>query len=255
MRNLKILVAFSILFLLSLSSFSCVLAQTRVPGVSVGDTFKYMYSMDLNTNNTGLSLPALLDALMDQARSIDSVQITITDVSGSSVTSQMVMQFKNGTTQSSTGVTDVATRQGNMTTFLIASNLTSGDQILLGNNNEKINETTTRTYSSGSREANHEAIIMEYNVTQEELTDFNLTGPLQQTNSQDYYWDKLTGALVEMSYKMVSRSEQVNAEISVDVRLVESSFTAIPEYPALIIVLVCLTISSIALLKIRKKLP
>ncbi len=191
---------------------------------------------------------------MELAESIDSLQITITDVTGSSVTSQMVMQFKNGTQQSSTGVTDVATGQGNMTTFLIASNLNPGDQILEGSNNEKINETITRTYSSGAREVNHESIIMEYNVTQEELTDFNIEGPLQQTNTQDTYWDKQTGALVEMSYKMVTRSEQVNADISVDVALVESSFTAIPEYPAIIIVLVSLIASSIASLKIRSKL-
>jgi hypothetical protein len=254
MKNLKIFASIAVLFLLSISSLSSVFAQTRVPGVSVGDTFKYTYTLDLNTPNTDLTIPSVFDALMQQAESIDSVQITITDVSGSSVTSQTVIQFKNGTQQSSTDVTDLATGLGNMTMFLIASNLSQGDQIFPGNNYDKINETITRTYSSGSREVNHQVVIMEYNVTQEELTGFNIEGPLQQTNSQDTYWDKQTGALVEMSYAMVTRSEKVNADISVNVNLVESTFTSIPEYPMLIIVLVSLIASSIASLKISNKL-
>ena len=191
---------------------------------------------------------------MEQAKAIDWVQITITDVSGSSVTSQTVMQFKNGTQQSSTSATNVATGQGNLTMFLVAANLNTNDQIYVGNNNEIINETITRTYPSGQREVNHELIIMEYNVSQEELTGFNILGSLQQNNSQDIYWDKQSGSLVEMSYKMVTRSEQVNATISVNVELVESSLYTIPEFPSIIVVIIALVTSTFAIMKTRSKL-
>ena len=86
----------------------------------------------------------------------------------------MLTQFKNGTQQSDTGTTDVSTGQGNLTMFLIAANLNPNDQIYQGNNNEKINETITRTYPSGDRQVNHENITMNYNVTQEELTSFGI---------------------------------------------------------------------------------
>ena len=232
---------------------SSALAQTRVAGVSAGNTFKYTYALDANVSSTEFALPTLFEALMEQARAIDWVQITITNVSGTSVTAQMIMQFKNGTQQSSTGITDVATGQGNLTMFLIAANLNSNDQIYSGNTNEKINATITRTYPSGSRQVNHEAITMEYNVTEEELSDFNMAA-LQQSNSQDIYWDKQLGSLVEMSYRMVTRSEEVNADISVNVALVESNVYTVPEYPAWIIVLLALTASTIAMIKLRHKL-
>ena len=206
---------------------------------------------------------------MEQAKAIESIQITITDVSGSSVTSQMVAQFKNGTQQTSTGIIDVATGIGNMTTFLIASNLSPNDQIYIGNDDQKINETIT----SGSKQLNHQSIIMEYNVTQEELASFNIPGPLHQTNSQDTYWNKQTGALTQMTYKMATRSEQVNADISVNVELddptssqptstptttptITSTLTAtpttVPEY-TIPIILIGLVASTFAAIKLHKQ--
>ena len=166
----------------------------------------------------------------------------------------MVAQFKNGTQQTNTAIIDVATGIGNMTTFLIASNLSPNDQIYQGNDAQKINETIT----SGSKQLNHQSIIMEYNVTQEELASFNISGSLHQTNSQDTYWDKQTGALTQMTYKMETRSEQVNSDISVNVALDQSTSsqptptpTTIPEYttPAIIIGLVASTAIAIKLNK------
>ena len=43
----KILGVFAILFVIGVSSISGVLAQTRVPGVLVGDVFKYKYTFNL----------------------------------------------------------------------------------------------------------------------------------------------------------------------------------------------------------------
>jgi hypothetical protein len=253
MKNLKIIGALTILIMLS--AISGTFAQTRMTGVAVGNSFKYTYTLDMNATGIQTTLPDILQPLIDQAQAIDWVQITVTEVSGTTVTTQMLTQFKNGTQQSNTGTTDVSTGQGNLTMFLIAANLNPNDQIYQGNDYGKINETITQTYPSGTREVNHENITMNYNVTQEELSGFNITGPLQQTNSQNTYWDKQLGSLVEMSYKMVTRSSQVNADISVDVALVQTNVYTIPEYPAIIMVLVALSASTIATIKLRQKSP
>jgi hypothetical protein len=214
-----------------------------MPGVSVGNSFKYTYTLDLNMDSSQAIQPELFQTLVDQAKSIDWTQITITSVSGSAVTAQMVMRFKNGTQQSSIGVTDVATGEGNLTMFLIAANLNANNQINQGSD-EKINETTTKTYPSGSRQINHESLTMDYTVSQEELSAFNLTGPLQQSNTQNIYWDRQTGSLVEMSYKMLTRSTQVNAEMNLDVMLVESNVYTVPEYPFVMIVFIGMAIAT-----------
>ena len=260
MKTKKIFGILTIFFLICISTLTITLAQTRSPGVTVGDSFKYSFTLDLNTSNSETSLPSLFDSLMEQARSIEWVQVNITDVSGTLVTSQVVMQFKNGTQQTSTEVTDVAgMTQNGPTPYLIASNLNANDQIYPGSD-QIINETVTRN----SREENHQSTITEYNVTQEELAAFGITGPLQQTNSADTYWDKQTGALTEMSYHMVTRSVQVNADISVEVNLIESnvlaaptllsvSSTPIPEFPITIVTILTVFASSAFIIKTRRK--
>ncbi len=255
MKELRIIGALSILSLLALSLLGSAYGQARMPGVSAGDSFKYTYAFDTNiSSNSGFALPSLFESVLNEAKSIDSTQITILDVSGTKVTAQMVTQFKNNTQQSSTGVTDVSNGEGNLTMFLIAANLNPNDPIYLGNNDEKINGTLAKNYPSGSRQVNFESITMDYTVTEEELSGLNITGTLQQTNSQYVSWDKQSGTLVEMSYTMVTRSPQVNADISVEVTLVESNVYTVPEYPALIVVLIALIISTITLIKLRGRM-
>ena len=245
---MKVLGSLTILFILSALT-SNVLAQTRTPGVSVGDTFKYTYTLNSNLGNSQNILPSFFQALMQEAQSFDWAQVTVTSVSGNEVTAKMVFQFKNGTQQTSTGVTDVATGEGNLTTFLIASNLGVNDQIYQDGATGTINETTTRTYPQGSRQVNHQSIINNYNVSQEELSGFNFTGPLQQSNTQDTYWDKQTGSLVEMSYQMTTRSALINADISVDVALINSSVYIVPEYPVWTFAVIAFAVSTIVTIK------
>jgi len=152
MKNLKITAVFIGIIILSVI-FGNALAQTRVPGVALGDSFKYTYTLDMNVGELYQNyFPDIFQALIDQAKSIDWVQINITKVSGTAVTAQMIMQFENGTQQSDTGTTDVSTGQGNLTMFLIASNLNVNDQIYQGNDKAIINKTITR----GDRQMNHE---------------------------------------------------------------------------------------------------
>ena len=253
----KVRIFGALIIVVMLMSLSGAYAQTRMPGVAVGDTFKYTYTFDL-TSSDGQSesiLPGVLQALVDQTKNIDSSQITITDVSGSTVTLQNVMLFKNGTQETNTGTIDVSTGQGNLTLSLIAANLTSNDPVYAANSDSIINETITQTTALGTRQVNHQNITMNYYVTQKELSGFNITGPLNQTNSQNTYWDKQTGMLVEMSYIMQTKSDQVNSDITVDVVIVDSNIQPIPELPTAAILLVFLVASTFAILKLRHIAP
>lgn len=252
MRKIAFLGIASLLFLLGTSFWGIALGQSYVPGVSVGDVFKYEY--DFNSNINGgeqLALPSMFESLVEQIKAIDWVQITITKVTGTTVEAQMLTQFINGTQQSSDGTIDVESGQGDLNMFLIASNLSPDDPMYLGSD-ERINGTTTRSYDSGSRELIYEAITMEYDVSQDELEGFNITVPLNQVNSQEIYWDKQTGSLVEMHYRMLTSSSLVNADIAMNVKLVESNVYTIPEYPVLIIIVIALIIPTIAVLKTRQ---
>jgi hypothetical protein len=250
MRKKLTLTLATVLVICALTSTTS--AQTRVPGVSVGDSFRYTYTLDMNVNGTLITMPELFQQLVDQAKSIEWVQLTVTSVSGTSVSAETLMHFKNGTEQTSTATTDVAIGDGDLGFFLIASNLGPNDQIRQGTN-EIINETVTRNFGDNSRQLNHEIITMDYNVTQEELTGFNIAGPLQQSNTESIYWDKQSGALTDMSYHMVTQSEQVNADITLSITLIQSSVFTVPEFPIIGLIVVALAIPTLALMATKKK--
>jgi hypothetical protein len=65
-------------------------------------------------------------------------------------------------------------------------------------------------------------------------------------NLQQTCWDKQTGALVELSYSMVSLSEVLNADISLNVTLIETNLYVIPEYDGLTYLVIVLAASSVA---------
>jgi hypothetical protein len=242
------------LILICIASLGLVSCQSRQPGVIAGDTFKYTFNFEINETSSQLDLSNLFDSLTTIVRDIDWIQVRITQVFGTTVTAQTTIQFKNGTQQSNTQTADVVAGEGELSMFLIAANLGPNDKIYT-NADAVINSTETRTYTSGTREVNCQTINMSFTVSQEELADFNITGPLEMSNLQQTYWDKQTGALVEMSYSMVSRSELLNADICLDVELIETSLYAIPEYSGLTYLVIILVASSVALgfAKVNKK--
>jgi hypothetical protein len=258
MKNQGIIAAFSIMLIIGIPLLiSTTSAQTRIPGVAVGDSFKYTFDYNMNFGDSSFDLPSLFEGLQSEANDIDFVQATVTQVSDSTVTIQTTIQYKNGTQQSDTGSIDVATGQDttqkqSISMVLIAANLNPGDQIYPDGISGTINETVTKTYPSGSRQVNHQNIVMNYNVSQEELANLGITTPVQQTNTQDIYWDKQTGALTEMTYNMVTKSTQLNADISINVTLAESNTFTVPEYPiALLVAVLVLVVSALAIPTIR----
>jgi hypothetical protein len=234
------------LILICVSYLGLASGQSRQPGVMIGDTFKYTFNFEINATNSQYDFLSLFESLSTLVRDMDWIQVKITQVSGTTVTAQTTIQFKNGTQQSNTQTTDVATGEGELSMFLIAANLGPNDKIY-ANNEAAINGTQTKNYPSGTREINYQTINMSFVVSQEELADFNITGPLQQINLQQTSWDKQTGTLVEMSYSMVSRSELLNADICLNVELIETNLYVIPEYTGLTYLAIILVASSIVL--------
>jgi hypothetical protein len=179
--------------------------------------------------------------------------MTITGVSGSSVTAQMLTKYKSGTQDTYIGTVDVATGTGTLSQFLIAANLTANSPLHQGSS-DKINGTITRNYTSGDRELNYQNIVSENTIQPSDLARYNITVPLKQVNTQEAYWDKQTGALAELSFGMVSTSTQVNATLTLNMKLVESNVFTVPEYPTIIIILLVLIVPAFVAVKYRKKL-
>lgn len=234
-----------VLILICVASLGLVSGQNRIPGVMVGDTFKYTFNFEINASSSQLDFPSLFEDLTAIVRDIEWVQVKVTQVFGATVTAQTTTQFKNGTQQSIIQTADVATGEGELSMFLIAANLGPNDNIY-ANDDAVINSTQTRTYASGNREVNCQTITTSFEVTQEELADFNITGPLQMNNLQQTCWDKQTGALVELSYSMVSLSELLNVDLSLSVTLIETNLYVIPEYDGLTFLVIVLVASSVA---------
>src|SRR4030042_4108132 len=111
MKNPKILITVTVMLIVGLSFLCLASAQSRVPGVSVGDSFTYTFDFQFDVSDSSFNLPSLFEGLVAEVENIDSVTASVTQVSGSTVTLQTVMQFKNGTQQTGMGTIDVATGQ------------------------------------------------------------------------------------------------------------------------------------------------
>ena len=194
----------------------------------------------------------MFEDLFEQAKSIEWAQIAIKDISGPEVTAQTLLHFKNETEQSTTTTTNVETGIGDLGLFVVRSNLNQNDLLYVGDDSAVINETTIKTYSTSSRQVNHQSITSEYNISDDEAADLNMTG-FQQTNSQDIFWDRQLGVLVEMSFNMKTRSQTVNADMSLSVKLVETNVFSIPEFPTWTLVFIAFTMTALVAILYKKK--
>ena len=227
-------------------------AQTYNAGVSVGDVYKYKFNFNADINGSEQTfMPDVIKVLVEQTKTIDWIQMTITNVSGTNIEAETLTQLKTGHQQTYTGTVDVATGKGELALFFIASNLQVNDPIRV-DSSHIINGTTTRTYGNETRELNYEKLVIESDVPLDELAKYNISVPLKQVNTQESYWDKQTGSIVEMSVNMVTESSQVNATMTVSINLVESSVFTVPEYPTVLIVLMLLIVPTLVIFKKRK---
>jgi len=159
---------------------------TRLPGVSVGDTFTF----DVFSFWSSSAANAVVPEWLSEINQTESFRVTITAISDTMVTTLDTWVFKNGTEYNSTGLVNVETGYNSGGFWpVVAANLGKGDLLHpAGQNGITVNETITREYPSGARETNH--FTLNYQGNDENYGYY--------TAESDYYFDRATGMLVEL---------------------------------------------------------
>jgi hypothetical protein len=213
-------------------------AQVRTVGVSLGDLFKYTVTFDLSSTDPNVTIPPYSVSLNDT----EWMSTSIIDVSNppapANVIVQMTTRFKNGTETTQRGTTDVESGIGNMTNWVVAADLNPNDAVYTEDiySTWLINETIVRTYPSGTRNTNH------FNTS----TESNMTG-FYQYYSQNFYWDKSTGIMVEMSFSQITQTSVSQTIMSGKITMSESSVWVVPEFPTWTLILLILIVLTIAI--------
>jgi uncharacterized membrane protein len=163
---------------------SLVFAQpTYSPGVKVGDSVTFGKISAIWMSN---STPP---RFIQQFNHTVSVQETITSASGKTVTANQTFNYENGTSETFTGIVNVQDGNGTLGIFVIAGELSAGDQVYQApspSSFPRIGETVTKPYANALRSIN---VV--------NATD-NLGGPQSQIL---LHWDVNTGLLLEVLEK------------------------------------------------------
>jgi hypothetical protein len=215
-------------------------AQTRTVGVSLGNTFRYGVAVSWSSNDPSATPPS---ELVD-ANNTQWADLTITAISATNLTGQMTAHYKNATEATSGGWVDVNIGDGeNLTIFVISANLAQGDSIYNSSQytTATINETVSRTYSSGPRDTNH----------------LNITGSpgIGQSYSAEYFWDKSTGIAVELLREYTNQTGAYTTTWSEDVQITSSDLWTVPEFPtwtSTLLILIAITSTTIVIARKRQ---
>lgn len=203
------LAVMTILLILSLTvaSIMIVNAETSVVGVFQGDMFEYDIVAEWNSAFTDETPAELIE--LNQT---EWIRITVTEISGTVITTHVTTHYRNGTETNSDSACDIDTGDlsGEGPPF-IGANLGRKDLVNPAASEPwYINETVTRNYEDGPRETNH--LRLEDSEISETVGEF--------TQIFDYYFDKSTGALVEYTseffysgLKSVTRSKLISSNV------------------------------------------
>lgn len=203
--------------LIILLSMSNLAYAQRTAGVQVGDWVEYTVTANLQGDPFGP-----FGNVTGPFDNVTSLMLIVVDVVDTNVTLDMHMYYENGSDAIETAWVDVDTGNGTGPQgWLIAANLSSGDQIYTGDasmfGEMTINETVNREYLGGTVEVNHFIL--------------NFTAPpnpfMNASTLLDYYWFKDSGfaAEVNMSIMMELMGNKTLTEISADI------IDIIPEFP------------------------
>jgi hypothetical protein len=197
-------------------------------GVSQGNSFKYDFSAHFSAANATETVPPQL--IEDNAT--QWLRLTVTSVSNTTVNYVMLQHFKNGTEVSTSDQTDVATGSGGF--IIVGANLALYDPLFPTVASPAIvNETITRTYSSGQRQINHAS----WNET-----DYSAY--------LDLYFDQKTGLPVEF-HLIFQASPDGYAEYRYTI--VDSNVWLVPEFPMLPFIAALAAAVTVAVVVCRKR--
>jgi hypothetical protein len=236
MRVTKLTIQACLLLLLCFTLMGTTLVQAQVTvGVSEGDVFEYDYQTNFNSIYSEPSSELL------ELNQTEWIRVTVTDISGSQITTDVTTHYKNGTEVDTEGVCDIDTGASTGGPPFFSANLNVYDTINPSASDPYyVNATMVRDYTDGQRETN----LLKF----EETGEFQDVG--EYTRITEYYFDKDTGVLVEY-YTEFSYTGLTSIQSS---NLVSSSIWTIPEFPTWII-LPLFVIVALSAIAVKKKYP
>ncbi len=172
--------------LISVQVNSSPVPGTYIPGVVPSDEVEYG-TVRTYWNSILPTVPK--PPLIADFENVNSVNLEVGSVSGTTVTAVQTRVFTNGTSRTVTVSGDVNSGFGNLYPWIIAGGLGQGDRIVNQPLFPTINSTIQRNYAGATRLVNV----------------FNFTFSLQGVNTKlVYFWDKTTGVLLEQFYNITA---------------------------------------------------
>jgi hypothetical protein len=250
MNKKLVLLNFISAFLLSTMVVTTAAAQERTVGVAEGDWFTYEIDASWNSTDPNAPFPPQAYGEWETMNETERVKMTIMDVSGTNVSFQYLMDYKNGTEGIGDGYIEVDTgNNANATLMLIAANLGVNDTLYTSGEYSMwtINETITRTYPDVVRNTNHVNMTYGHSWTVNETE-------CHYYFSVNFYWDKETGMLVEDSFEESNQTEEYLTTWSLVSTIIDSSVWVIPEFPAGSSMLIIAVIVTVTIISIERRL-
>ena len=225
-----------LLILLCSAMVGRTLAQTTVPGVSVGNFFNYDFTAFWSSSAANAVVPPDLADLNKTW-----IGITITDVSDSVVSMSITWHYENGTENTSEAWVNIDTGEDSVGYgFVVAPNLGANSVVYpSGDYSFSINETVMRTYSGGERETNH------YEANLSDVGNFVFS-------YDNLYLDKKTGIMVEW-YTERFADISPNEKTAIHWKIKETNVWVVPEFPSLLILPFFMIATLLAVIIYRRK--
>jgi len=192
-----------IMLLSSMMLVSLAVAQVGTVGVSEGDWFKFGYDIEFSDER--------LDPNLED---VEWNKFSVTEISGTLVTGETTIRYKNGTEQTVGSYIDVYNFNiANITANMLISTHYNLNDVINNAQHLRIDEIISITYQTEPRETYHCLYIINGS---------------NHDSYFDYYWDKETGILTKlhMFTEFKDDPDLGSATVSVTIKLIESN---IPE--------------------------
>jgi hypothetical protein len=173
----------SLLAILAVAVFAPTLAHAKdyTVGVKTGDWVKYgQITVTWTGNGTEPSY-------VTETKNVDWARIDVLSVVDTTASLNQTVHFNNGTQIFQSFDTDIRNSNSAGTSYLIASNLTTGDPLSPQTPRNTINQTVTGFYAGANRNVN----VVDYKANE---TIMQMSYPFEYKT----YWDQSTGVMVEL---------------------------------------------------------
>jgi len=214
----------ALVFMLYLLLVVPSIVQGQTVGVQEGDWFKWSYSYSFSDEQP---IPAQFD--------IEWVKFLVTDISGTLVTGEATIKYNNGTEHTEPSSIDVDNDiEPIIKGMLISTHYSEGDDI---NNIQHLDiwEIVTVTYLDQPRD-----MFYSYFAAWSDVSGVD----------EEYYWDKQTGILVEMTVHQRYSEDSGNlfsGTSTFELKLIESNVPGIPEFSTQILIGLFIVVTLLAI--------